>query len=159
MSILLPFKISVGNTMWVHLCSRGFQACFSHSPSQIVYCCWLAFGLVFCYVLIVETKGLSLEDTATLFGSEDACSRPSDDEKGTKGSISKNWGVSRCSNFVFNNQTDCQILTAVTLSLSLSNCFFSIVAVKCPTCLSLVLCFTQTCYPRWPDAQTTYNST
>ncbi|KAH8103088.1 hexose transporter [Cristinia sonorae] len=38
----------------------------------IVYCCWLVFELVFCYVMIVETKGLSLEETAALFDGEDA---------------------------------------------------------------------------------------
>ena len=32
-----------------------------------MYCCWLAFELVFVYVFVVETKNLSLEETATLF--------------------------------------------------------------------------------------------
>ena len=34
---------------------------------QIVYCCWVAFELVYCYLFIIETKGLSLEETAALF--------------------------------------------------------------------------------------------
>ena len=38
----------------------------------IVYCAWLAFELVFLYFFIVETKGLSLEETAALFDGEDA---------------------------------------------------------------------------------------
>ena len=38
----------------------------------IVYCCWLAFELVFCYFFIVETRGLSLEETAALFDGEEA---------------------------------------------------------------------------------------
>ncbi|KAF5343419.1 hypothetical protein D9758_011830 [Tetrapyrgos nigripes] len=38
----------------------------------IVYCCWLAFETVFCYIYIVETKGLTLEETAALFDGEDA---------------------------------------------------------------------------------------
>ncbi|CAL1699477.1 unnamed protein product [Somion occarium] len=38
----------------------------------IVYCCWLAFELAFCYFMIVETKNLSLEETAALFDGEDA---------------------------------------------------------------------------------------
>ncbi len=38
----------------------------------IVYCCWIAFELVFCYFFIVETKGLSLEETAALFDGEEA---------------------------------------------------------------------------------------
>lgn len=32
-----------------------------------MYCCWLAFELVFVYIFIVETKNLSLEETAALF--------------------------------------------------------------------------------------------
>ena len=47
-------------------------------------------GLVFCYVLIVETKGLSLEGTATLSGGENACGCPSGDEKDTEESVSQN---------------------------------------------------------------------
>ena len=34
---------------------------------QIVYCCWIAFELVFVYFFVVETKNLSLEETAILF--------------------------------------------------------------------------------------------
>ncbi|RDX40533.1 general substrate transporter [Lentinus brumalis] len=38
----------------------------------IVYCCWLVFELVYCWIFVVETKGLSLEETAALFdGTED----------------------------------------------------------------------------------------
>ncbi|KAI0061817.1 hexose transporter [Artomyces pyxidatus] len=37
----------------------------------IVYCCWLAFEFAYCYVFIVETKGLSLEETAALFDGEE----------------------------------------------------------------------------------------
>lgn len=39
---------------------------------QIVYVCWLAFEGVYCYLFIIETKGLSLEETAALFDGEDA---------------------------------------------------------------------------------------
>jgi sugar porter (SP) family MFS transporter len=39
---------------------------------QIVYCCWLAFEGAFCYFFIIETKGLSLEETAALFDGEEA---------------------------------------------------------------------------------------
>ena len=45
--------------------------CFSSFPLQIVYCCWLAFETLFCYVFIVETKGRSLEETAALFDGEE----------------------------------------------------------------------------------------
>lgn len=38
----------------------------------IVYVCWLAFEGVYCYLFIIETKGLSLEETAALFDGEDA---------------------------------------------------------------------------------------
>ncbi len=38
---------------------------------QIVYCCWLAFELAFLYLFIVETKNLSLEETAALFDGDD----------------------------------------------------------------------------------------
>jgi hypothetical protein len=37
----------------------------------IVYCCWLAFELVYVYFFIVETKGHSLEETAALFDGEE----------------------------------------------------------------------------------------
>ena len=36
-----------------------------------MYCCWLAFELVFLYLFIVETKNLSLEETAALFDGDD----------------------------------------------------------------------------------------
>ncbi|KAI0701342.1 hexose transporter [Cytidiella melzeri] len=38
----------------------------------IVYCCWLAFEFAFCYFFIVETRGLSLEETSALFDGEEA---------------------------------------------------------------------------------------
>ncbi|KAK7676718.1 hypothetical protein QCA50_020294 [Cerrena zonata] len=38
----------------------------------IVYCCWIAFEFAFCYFMIVETKNLSLEETAALFDGADA---------------------------------------------------------------------------------------
>ena len=38
----------------------------------MVYCCWILFELVFCYVYIVETKGRSLEETAALFDGDEA---------------------------------------------------------------------------------------
>ncbi|KAH9939461.1 general substrate transporter [Amylocystis lapponica] len=37
----------------------------------IVYVCWLLFEMVFLYVFVVETKGLTLEETAALFDGED----------------------------------------------------------------------------------------
>ena len=36
-----------------------------------MYCCWLAFELAFVYLFIVETKNLSLEETAALFDGDD----------------------------------------------------------------------------------------
>lgn len=37
-----------------------------------MYCCWLVFELVYCWIFVIETKGLSLEETAALFdGTED----------------------------------------------------------------------------------------
>ncbi|KAJ8518835.1 hypothetical protein ONZ45_g4155 [Pleurotus djamor] len=38
----------------------------------IVYCAWLAFETVFLYFFVVETKNLSLEETAALFDGEEA---------------------------------------------------------------------------------------
>ncbi|KAF9493456.1 general substrate transporter [Pleurotus eryngii] len=38
----------------------------------IVYCCWIAFELVFLYFFIIETKNRSLEETAALFDGEEA---------------------------------------------------------------------------------------
>ncbi|KAI0760335.1 general substrate transporter [Fomes fomentarius] len=37
----------------------------------IVYCCWLAFELVFLYFFVVETRNRTLEETAALFDGED----------------------------------------------------------------------------------------
>jgi hypothetical protein len=39
---------------------------------QIVYCVWLCFELFFVWAFIVETKGLSLEETVALFDGEEA---------------------------------------------------------------------------------------
>jgi hypothetical protein len=39
---------------------------------QIVYCAWLCFELFFVWMFIVETKGLSLEETVALFDGEQA---------------------------------------------------------------------------------------
>lgn len=39
---------------------------------QIVYCCWIAFELIFCCVYIIETKGLTLEETSALFDGHEA---------------------------------------------------------------------------------------
>ena len=74
----------------------GIRAYFSLLPPQIVYCCWLAFELFFCYMFIIETKGLSLEETSALFDGENAIDqihargRPAGDEKDTKEFISEN---------------------------------------------------------------------
>ncbi|KAI5121082.1 hypothetical protein M0805_008595 [Coniferiporia weirii] len=38
----------------------------------IVYCVWLAFELIFCVLLVVETKGLTVEETAALFDGVEA---------------------------------------------------------------------------------------
>jgi sugar porter (SP) family MFS transporter len=38
----------------------------------IVYCCFIAFELVFCYIYIIETKNRSLEETAALFDGDEA---------------------------------------------------------------------------------------
>ena len=37
-----------------------------------MYVCWLAFEFVFLWLFIVETKNLTLEETAALFDGEDA---------------------------------------------------------------------------------------
>ncbi|KAI0049191.1 hypothetical protein FA95DRAFT_1604582, partial [Auriscalpium vulgare] len=37
----------------------------------IVYCVFLAFEFCYCYVFVVETRGLSLEETAALFDGDD----------------------------------------------------------------------------------------
>lgn len=34
---------------------------------QIFYCAWIFFEFVYCFIFVVETKGLSLEETAALF--------------------------------------------------------------------------------------------
>jgi len=38
----------------------------------VVYCCWLAFEFVFLYRYVVETKNLTLEETAAIFDGEEA---------------------------------------------------------------------------------------
>ncbi|OCB88232.1 hexose transporter [Sanghuangporus baumii] len=51
----------------------------------IVYCAWLAFELVYCSLFIIETKGMTLEETAVLFDgrpSEESAD-PSEVEDGT----------------------------------------------------------------------------
>lgn len=40
-----------------------------------MYCCWIAFEVVFLYFGIVETKNLTLEETAALFDGEDLAAR------------------------------------------------------------------------------------
>lgn len=37
-----------------------------------MYCCWIGFELIFCYIYIVETKNLTLEETAALFDGKEA---------------------------------------------------------------------------------------
>lgn len=37
-----------------------------------MYVCWLAFEFVFLWLFVVETKNLTLEETAALFDGEDA---------------------------------------------------------------------------------------
>jgi len=44
----------------------------SQNSLQIVYCVLLAFEFVYLYLFLVETKGLSLEETAALFDGEDS---------------------------------------------------------------------------------------
>ncbi|TBU24694.1 general substrate transporter [Dichomitus squalens] len=41
----------------------------------IFYVCWLAFEGAYCYLFVIETKGLSLEETAALFDGDDAAER------------------------------------------------------------------------------------
>ncbi|KZT23674.1 hexose transporter [Neolentinus lepideus HHB14362 ss-1] len=43
-----------------------------HWKYYIVYVCWIAFELVFLYFFVVETKNLTLEETAALFDGEHA---------------------------------------------------------------------------------------
>ncbi|KAJ3826684.1 hexose transporter [Lentinula raphanica] len=38
----------------------------------IVYCCWIAFECVYLYLFVVETKNLTLEETAAIFDGEEA---------------------------------------------------------------------------------------
>ncbi|KAJ3861711.1 hexose transporter [Lentinula novae-zelandiae] len=38
----------------------------------IIYCCWIAFEIVFLYIYVVETKNLTLEETAALFDGKEA---------------------------------------------------------------------------------------
>ncbi|KAH8114715.1 hexose transporter [Phellopilus nigrolimitatus] len=42
----------------------------------IVYCAWLGFELVYCFLFIVETKGLTLEETAALFDGNASAGAP-----------------------------------------------------------------------------------
>ena len=44
---------------------------------QVVYCVFIAFETVYCYLFIVETKNRSLEETAALFDGEDAAKKVS----------------------------------------------------------------------------------
>ncbi|KAJ3559387.1 hypothetical protein NM688_g384 [Phlebia brevispora] len=65
----------------------------------IVYCCWLTFELAFVTLFIVETKNLSLEETAALFDGDDiknamdavASDIRSDDMSDDKGSGSRSY--------------------------------------------------------------------
>lgn len=38
----------------------------------IVYVCWIAFELVYCYLFVIETKNRTLEETAALFDGDEA---------------------------------------------------------------------------------------
>ncbi|KAL5501757.1 hypothetical protein ACEPAH_9017 [Sanghuangporus vaninii] len=51
----------------------------------IVYCAWLAFELVYCSLFIIETKGMTLEETAVLFDGRpsEELADPSEVEDGT----------------------------------------------------------------------------
>ena len=40
-----------------------------------MYVCWIAFELVYCYLFVLETKNLTLEETAALFDGEEALER------------------------------------------------------------------------------------
>ncbi|KAG7441097.1 hexose transporter [Guyanagaster necrorhizus] len=60
----------------------------------IVYVCWIAFECVFLYFYVVETKGLTLEETAVIFDGDDAKEQlahaagiKEDDEKGSNSSV------------------------------------------------------------------------
>ncbi|KAI0049195.1 hexose transporter [Auriscalpium vulgare] len=44
----------------------------------IVYCVFLAFEFCYCYLFVVETRGLSLEETAALFDGEDVLQQRAD---------------------------------------------------------------------------------
>ncbi|KAJ2916549.1 hypothetical protein MD484_g3844, partial [Candolleomyces efflorescens] len=61
----------------------------------IVYCCWLAFELVFVYLYVIETKNRTLEETAALFDGEEAVEQLAgaaghaavDEKEGSSGSL------------------------------------------------------------------------
>lgn len=70
--------IALDHIQWKYYVRHFFallQPQLTFFGSQIVYCVWLAFELAFCYFFIVETKGLTLEETAALFDGADAQER------------------------------------------------------------------------------------